>query len=172
MVLPICPVCHKQYSNTVKPVVLHPCGHGICESCQQKCEERGLIHCSICRELVTTTVSNYDLRGMCKDEDIPWKQKLTSSMNFLAGEEIELDDSLEVVAPLLELKALNVQSMRKFRSVIAELVQKMEPVDIFDWIHVLQFGNERDLVIMTSKMIDDKIFLESKNALWVLKLVH
>jgi hypothetical protein len=109
---------------------------------------------------------------MCKDEDIPWKQKLTSSMNFLAGEEIELDDSLEVVAPLLELKALNVQSMRKFRSVIAELVQKMDPVDIFDWIHVLQFGNERDLVIMTSKMIDDKIFLESKNALWVLKLVH
>lgn len=172
MVLPICPVCQKQYSNSVKPIVLHPCGHGICESCQDKCEERGLIRCSICRELVTTVAPNYDLRGMCKDEDIPWKQRLISKLDHLAGEEIEIDDSLEMVAPLIELKASNTQSMRKFRKTIAELVQNMESIDIFDWIHVLQFGNERELVLMTSKMIDDKNFLESKNALWVLKLVH
>tara|TARA_B110000902_G_C14176091_1_gene538744 strand:+ start:755 stop:1111 length:357 start_codon:yes stop_codon:yes gene_type:complete len=115
---------------------------------------------------------NYDLRGMCKDEDVPWKQKLMSKMDYLAGEEIELDDSLEPVAPLLGLKASNTQSMRKFKKVIAELVQKMDATDIFDWLNVLHFGNERELVIMTSRMIDDKNFLESNNALWVLKLVH
>jgi hypothetical protein len=109
---------------------------------------------------------------MCKDEDIPWKQRLISKLDHLAGEEIEIDDSLEMVAPLIELKASSTQSMRKFRKTISELVQNMESIDIFDWIHVLQFGNERELVLMTSKMIDDKNFLESKNALWVLKLVH
>jgi hypothetical protein len=126
----------------------------------------------MCRALVTSMAPNYDLRGMCKDEDVPWKQNLMSKLDYLAGEEIEIDNGLELVAPLLELKASNTQSMWKFRKVMAELVQKMDTNDIFNWLNVLHFGNERELVIMTSQMIDDKKFLESKHALWVLKLVH
>jgi len=116
---------------------------------------------------------NYDLRGMCKDEEVPWKQKLLGSMEFLDElGELEIDDCLENAAPLIELKAKNVQGMRQFRQVMSVLVQKMSASDIFDWISVLRFGNERELLIMTSKMIDDKLFLETQKALWVFRLVH
>lgn len=168
--VPVCPICQKQYSTTVRPMLQHPCGHGICESCQNMCVERHLTSCSICRGFVTVVTPNYDLRGMCKDEEVPWKQKLLSSMEFL--DDLEIDDCLEHAAPLIELKARNVQGMRQFRQVMSVLVQKMSASDIFDWISVLRFGNERELIMMTSKMIDDKLFLETQKALWVFRLVH
>tara|TARA_B110000091_G_scaffold192433_1_gene216833 strand:+ start:68 stop:406 length:339 start_codon:yes stop_codon:yes gene_type:complete len=112
---------------------------------------------------------------MCKDDKVPWKQKLIASMEFLAvdsGDEFEIDDCLENIAPLIALKAKNVQGMRQFRQVMSVLVQTMSVSDIFDWISVLRFGNERELIIMTSKMIDDKLFLETQKALWVFRMVH
>jgi hypothetical protein len=95
-------------------------------------------------------------------------------MEFLVEDsgEFEIDDCLENVAPLIVLKAKNVQGMRQFRQVVSVLVQTMSTSDIFDWISVLQFGNERELIIMTSKMIDDKLFLETQKALWVFRMVH
>ena len=172
--LPLCPICQKQYSNTVRPMLQHPCGHGICESCQIMSDERHLTTCSICRGLVTVVTPNYDLRGMCKDDEVPWKQKLIDSMEFLAEdcEEIVIDDCLENVAPLIVLKAKNVQGMRQFRQVMSVLVQTMSTSDIFDWISVLRFDNERELIMMTSKMIDDKLFLDTQKALWVFRMVH
>jgi hypothetical protein len=109
---------------------------------------------------------------MVKQEEVDWKERLMSSIDFLAGEEIEIDDELKKVAPLLMLKAKNTQSIIRQRRVIADMVSCMDPNDIFEWISVLQFSNEKDLLPVVSKLIDDKIFLESKKALWVLKLVH
>jgi len=172
MVLPICPICQKQYSLQTLPIVLVPCGHGVCESCQDECNRREILECSLCRELVASWTPNYDLRAMVKQEEVDWKEKLMSSMDFLAGEEIEIDDELKEVAPLLMLKAKNTQSIIRQRRVIAEMARCMDPNDIFEWISVLQFSNEKDLLPVVSKLIDDKIFLESKKALWVLKLVH
>lgn len=172
MVLPVCPICQKQYSLQTLPLVLVPCGHGVCQTCQEECNRREILDCSLCRELVASWTPNYDLRSMVKREEVEWKENLMSSMDFLAGEDIEIDDDLEAVAPLLMLKAKNTQSMVRLRRVIAEMVKVMEPNDIFDWISVLQFSNEKDLLPAVNKLIDDKIFLESKKALWVLKLVH
>jgi len=117
---------------------------------------------------------------MCKDDEVPWKQKLIDSIGFLGNssegsegsEEIVIDDCLENVAPLIALKAKNVQGMRQFRHVVSVLVQTMSTSDIFDWISVLRFGNERELIMMTSKMIDDKLFLDTQKALWVFRMVH
>lgn len=95
-----------------------------------------------------------------------------SSMEYLAGQDIEIDDSLEQIAPLLMLKARNIQSTEKFKKVFAKLVNVVEPVDLFEWVSVLQFPNEKKLVPAISKMLDDRQFLESKKALWVLQLVH
>lgn len=146
-------------------------------------DERHLTTCSICRGLVTVVTHNYDLRGMCKDDEVPWKQKLIDSIGFLGNssegsegsegsEEIVIDDCLENVAPLIALKAKNVQGMRQFRHVVSVLVQTMSTSDIFDWISVLRFDNERELIMMTSKMIDDKLFLDTQKALWVFRMVH
>ena len=120
---------------------------------------------------------------MCKDDEVPWKQKLIDSIGFLGNssegsegsegsEEIVIDDCLENVAPLIALKAKNVQGMRQFRRVMSVLVQTTSTSDIFDWISVLRFDNERELIMMTSKMIDDKLFLDTQKALWVFRMVH
>jgi len=95
-----------------------------------------------------------------------------SAMDFLAGQDIEIDDSLEVVAPLLMLKARNIQSTNTFKQVLSKLVNVVEPVDLFEWVSVLQFNNEKQLIPAIGKMLDDKQFLESRKALWVLQLVH
>tara|TARA_B110001452_G_scaffold162549_1_gene135287 strand:+ start:956 stop:1474 length:519 start_codon:yes stop_codon:yes gene_type:complete len=172
MVLPICPICQKQYSNQTLPLILVPCGHGVCESCQDECVQREIVECSLCRKLVASWIPNYDIRGMVKDDDSRWKEELMASIHFLAGEDIDIDDDLKTVAPLLILKAKNIQSTRRFERVFSELVKVMEPNDIFDWIMVLNFNNEKELLPTVNKLIDDKNFLESKKALWVLKLVH
>ena len=107
---------------------------------------------------------------MLKEEEVEWKEKILSNIHFVG--DVTIDDDLEHVAPLLVLKAKNNKSIAKFKRVIADLVGKIEPNELFDWISVLNFSNEPELLSTASKMIDDKIFLESKNALWVLKMVH
>ena len=77
MVLPICPICQKQYSLQTLPIVLVPCGHGVCESCQDECNRREILECSLCRELVASWTPNYDLRAMVKQEEVDWKEKVT-----------------------------------------------------------------------------------------------
>ena len=133
---------------------------------------REILDCSLCRKLVASWIPNYDLRSMVKEEEAMWKETLMASMECLAGEEIYIDDDLKAVAPLLMLKAKNTQSTLRFDRVFSEMVKVMEPNDIFDWISVLNFNNEKEILLAVSKLIDDKIFLESKKALWVLKLVH
>ena len=172
MVLPICPICQKQYSLQTKPLTLVPCGHGVCEECQAECVHREILDCSLCRKLVASWVPNYDLRAMLQPVQCEWKENLMSAMDFLAGQDIEIDDSLEVVAPLLMLKARNIQSTDTFKQVLSKLVNVVEPVDLFEWVSVLQFNNEKQLIPAIGKMLDDKQFLESRKALWVLQLVH
>lgn len=49
-----CPIC---FTNTIS-MVLVPCGHGICESCQQN-RPRGITPCHICRQYVDKAIKIY-----------------------------------------------------------------------------------------------------------------
>ena len=59
------------------------------------------------------------------------------------------------------LKARNIQSTDTFKQVLSKLVNVVEPVDLFEWVSVLQFNNEKQLIPAIGKMLDDKQFLES-----------
>ena len=173
MLLPICPICHIQYSLSTKPLVLQPCGHGVCLNCFLKCNERDINTCSICREVVVSHKPNYELMQMCQPPATNWKFRLQNAVApLLTGVDFVINDSLEAVAPLIILKAHGIISVYDFRKVIADLVICMSPADLYRWIEVLQFDNETELLGMAHQMVSDQRFLQVQRALWVLELVH
>lgn len=174
--LPSCPICLREYTTDNNPLIFSPCGHGVCTSCYAKCVERNIADvCGLCRMPVADAIVNYDLRSICRDSDKTWKDTLRSSLanvKNLVGHEFTIDDSLHTIAPLLTLKAENIQSIFRFNRVLAQLVVEMPIPMIEQWIIALQFGNERTLLQAVRSIAKDKLFLESKSALWVLKMVH
>lgn len=173
MLLPICPICHIQYSLSIKPIVLQPCGHGVCLECHLQCEQRSIDDCSICRQPVISFTPNYDLIQICKKRTTDWKFRLENAVaSTLSGVDFTINDSLEVVSPLIILKANNVHSLREFRKVISDLVICMSPVDLYKWIEVLKFDQETVILGIAHQMVSDQRFLQVQNALWVLELVH
>ena len=84
-VTPICPVCRKNYSDKVKPMVLQPCGHGICNIClstmkdyvEEDLDDNGnpvlgesRIKCPTCRITIVHERPNYDLREITANVNI------------------------------------------------------------------------------------------------------
>lgn len=81
-ITPICPVCRKNYSDKVKPMVLQPCGHGICSIClttlkeyvTQEVDENGNptleetpAKCPTCRQSIVHHRPNFDLREITRN---------------------------------------------------------------------------------------------------------
>ena len=77
VITPICPVCRKNYSDKVKPMIMQPCGHGICSICLNTLkdyvtpdiDDRGNpivgetpAKCPSCRKPIISETPNYDLR--------------------------------------------------------------------------------------------------------------
>ena len=76
LVTPICPVCRINYSEKVRPVILQPCGHGMCKACLTSLKEyacditnegdtvrdRLMPVCPVCRTSISADTPNYDLR--------------------------------------------------------------------------------------------------------------
>ena len=170
-VMPICPICQRQYSLQVVPLVLQPCGHSVCQQCFEECVNRNLSECSLCRRYVRHHTVNFSLKEMCKDDKEGWKKELCDLLSpAMVGSSVDISDKLKQVAPLLALKAHSEHNIGCFREVLVHMVQNMLPIDIYKWIEVLNFPNENDLNSLVAQLICDKHFLLRHEALWVLEL--
>lgn len=114
--LPKCPVCLKRYSNSVKPMILQPCSHGMCEACivryreinEGDHESDGEIKCPKCREVVIEEKPNYDMLEMMTPEDSNhfWTEKLINTYER-AGISVDVHRNVEVLSKLLVSRIVN-----------------------------------------------------------------
>jgi len=169
--MPICPICQKQYSLKVVPLVLQPCGHSVCQLCFDECSDRNIDHCSLCRQLVRAHTVNFSLQEMCQEDELGWKSDLCDLLSpALVGHRFTISDGLKPVAPLLALKAHGEHDIHCFREVFVHMIQEMSPSTIYQWIEVLNFRNKHALNDLVTQLVCDKHFLLRHDALWVLEL--
>ena len=102
---PPCPICLKNYSSTVIPKLIYPCGHGICSACltdfqRYEEEENGNvdeIRCPQCREIIVQSFENYDLQHITNNVNLNsmpyWSKRLLEAVDT-RGAVIEIDDKL------------------------------------------------------------------------------
>ncbi len=114
--LPKCPVCLKRYSNDVKPMILQPCSHGICEDCviryrevkEDDDETDDEIRCPKCREVVIEEKPNYDMMEMMSPPESNhfWVQKLVEGCEE-AGLLVSVHRKVEVLSKLIVSRIIN-----------------------------------------------------------------
>lgn len=114
--LPKCPVCQNRYSSTVKPMILQPCSHGMCEACiaryrevkEDDHETDDEITCPKCREVVIEEKPNYDMMEMMAPEDSNhyWTEKLVGTFER-AGISVNVHRNVEVLSKLLVSRIVN-----------------------------------------------------------------
>ena len=124
VVLPKCPVCLRHYSSKVKPMVLQPCSHGMCDECinnyrqhreDDEYSETDEIKCPKCREVVIEEKPNYDLLDMMPEEGMShyWTEKLVQNCDAV-GMDCHVHDTVETLSKLLVLRISDdarIQSM-------------------------------------------------------------
>ena len=114
--LPKCPVCLIRYSSEVKPMILQPCSHGLCETCVIKLrelreEDRNSddeIQCPKCREVVIEEKPNYDLIEIMPSTESNhfWTQKLINSCEE-AGLTVFVHRKVEILSKLIVSRIIN-----------------------------------------------------------------
>jgi len=174
MALPLCPVCQHSYDLIRTPRSIHPCGHGICESCYDQYVSRGGDTCPICRVEIKSTSVNYDLREMCKPSEVGWKRDLMRLVGrWLPGKDIVISERFKVVAPLIVLRCeWTTGSLKQARLVLVNMLNEMSLSNVLHWITVLNFqpNVEADLLQHVSTLLHHKHFLGDDD--WILHLTH
>ena len=102
---PTCPICIKNYSCTIIPKVLYPCGHGICNKClidyKDHTEENGNnineLKCPQCREVIVQEFENYDLQHITNNVNLNalsyWSKRLLEAVE-VRGVTVHIDDKI------------------------------------------------------------------------------
>lgn len=102
---PPCPICLRNYTSTITPKILSPCGHGICSKClldykTHEQEQHGTLdqlQCPQCREVIIQDFENYDLQHITNNVDLNsmpyWSQRLLEAVDT-RGVVIEIDEKL------------------------------------------------------------------------------
>ena len=174
MALPLCPVCQNSYDLVRTPRSIHPCGHGICDSCYDQYVSRGGDTCPICRVHIKSTSVNYDLREMCKPPEIAWKRDLMRLVGrWMPGKDIIISDRFEVVAPLIVLRCeWTIGSFKRARRVLVDMISALPLKDVLQWVTALNFepSVEAELLQHVSTLIPHKTLLGEDD--WILQLTH
>jgi hypothetical protein len=115
----ICPVCHKEYCDDVKPQLLFPCGHGLCNVCLELCRQHAHNKCALCRSDIAMHCPNYDFLALlqaaaeaeaeaaaaaaeaAEADAEEWKSELCASISLYVPGRVVISDALEHVSPLL-----------------------------------------------------------------------
>lgn len=107
---PKCPICFHNYSADIKPKVLYPCGHGICQKClesfrnHEETEGNEEICCPICRETIVQEFNNYDLLSITdnvQNKNLSyWCKRLLEHVD-LEGWEIQMHPKIEQFAKVI-----------------------------------------------------------------------
>lgn len=150
VVWPTCPICLKRYgSEKVVPLLLYPCGHGVCEECFEACQDHGgasALSCSVCRRDVEHHSVNYDLRNAVTDDDrydmSACEDAFMSyvSLSFPAGHEVRIDDALAPWLPLIVFRLTDSVNIDRLKSILCKLTLEKSIMDVYHWIEVLDFS--------------------------------
>ena len=192
--LPKCPVCMNHYSKTVKPMILQPCSHGMCESCILKYRELEDedIKCPKCREVIIEEKPNFDLIELIPEgpDQHYWSQKLVETCDRI-GIAITVHEKVEVFSKVIVKRIVHdtrIQTMgltewtTNDKKVIHDIIQGLRDcILILDidfeeatkWIQVLSFPKplERYFTSHVLTLFESKKFLEPMNAEWLLDLI-
>ena len=102
---PPCPICLKNYSSTVIPKILYPCGHGMCNKCLSdfKAHEEEVngnideVQCPQCRGIIIQDFENYDLQHITNNVDLNsmpyWSKRLLEAVDT-RGAVIDIDEKV------------------------------------------------------------------------------
>lgn len=190
---PVCSVCLKNYNKDVRPVSLHPCGHGICKTCIGSLELREeIVKCPQCRCIVEKHQPNYDLRTMTDEvESDPtyWGRRLMEVVQ-LPGSQIEISDEIRPFCKLIctriiygnTLKYIDPDSdnwneseedcVQKILKIFSKCINKnnVQIEEAFKWIKALNFEMHLENYIYQKiiNFYDIKHFLDEKKASWII----
>ena len=180
MVMPLCPICHKMYSDVISPVIVQPCGHGACSACiHTYIENHEGKTCPTCRTDITKISPNYDLREMCVVDVSPlWAEKLLRIIP--PGTCVGFNENLEDMSQLIVLRLRNkyiergdTASIKDLKNALAQLILNKEFEYILKWIVALNFDDEIEIILVDylSKINESYSFLKSENADWLMSLI-
>lgn len=116
VVTPVCPICQKNYSETVHPMVLQPCGHGLCKICllslrehsENQYDEDGeeiCAKCPQCREEIIEEKPNYDLREITQNVRVNnrlgyWEKQILD-LSCMSGRKIFFSEELKPYSKII-----------------------------------------------------------------------
>jgi len=191
VVLPKCPVCWNRYSKINKPLVLQPCGHGICETCMAKYRsDEEEVTCPKCREVVIEEKPNFDLLD-CIPEEEPdtWCQQLIE-FHKKSGVTVHVDKKVHIMAKVLVKRIEHAHEIEKSstewtdgeRRIIGDMMTdfcdciislQMRFTEAMQWIQVMSLPTEFETFFTHKvvKMYENKDFLKTMDAEWLMELI-
>ena len=109
VVTPQCPVCRRNYNERVEPLIIQPCGHGICKKCLLQLHDHArntvndegeymVAKCPICRGEIIDSSPNYDLKQITNNVKIAktsyWEKQILE-LNCISGRRITFTNELK-----------------------------------------------------------------------------
>lgn len=198
VVTPSCPICHCSYTYRVKPVIMQPCGHGVCGACSDKLEANAALDnpalCPLCRHTIELIKPNWDLREITNNVNTDIKygfwEKQIRSMRILRGKDIGFskevrsyakaicirlaydDVFIHMKTPSSAWSSSETMAMHAIKNALTDsALQSGDTVDVvIMWVSILSFPSSiEDYVIrFCLKWFESKDFLEQLGAVWLL----
>jgi hypothetical protein len=116
VVTPLCPICQKNYSENVEPMILQPCCHGLCKIClrtlknhaNDQFDDVGEVvcpKCPICRGEILEDHPNYDLREITENirvnDRLGYWEKQILDLSCMSGRKIFFSDQLKPYSKII-----------------------------------------------------------------------
>ena len=195
--MPKCPICLQRYSNDVKPLILQPCCHGVCEDCMEKYREstEGETKCPKCREIIIEEKPNYDMIDMMPDEYETrlWAQKLVDCMER-AGISVVVTPKIEIMSKFIVTRVINddrlqtigLKTKQEWTETDSRLVRELKQefndcINVLEmdfqeatkWVQVMNLPPffENYFITQVITMFENKKFLKEFEAEWLMDLI-
>ena len=201
IVTPSCPICHRQYTHRVKPIIMQPCGHGVCATCSEKLEIHATLDnpalCPLCRHTIEAVKPNWDLREITNNVNTDMKygfwEKQIRNMHVFNGKNIDFskemrhyakaicvrltydDVFVKMKAPSSAWSNSEIAAISAMKNALTDCaLQSGDSVDIvIMWVGTLSFPStiEDYMIRFCLKWFESKEFLEQLNGVWLLEAI-
>lgn len=163
-----CQICQCVYNAQRLPYILQPCSHGLCSDCvEEYIVKRNGSDCPTCRQTIIRHTLNFDLKDtICVNLD-NWKREFIRLLGKDSKTRVTLSDEILPAVPLIMCRLENKRN--DLHSAIVTLVRNCTSEDVYRWVEVLQFPNDWEVELSTTKMLRHYDFLDAKNADWLLE---
>jgi len=105
---------------------------------------------------------------LCDFQFTGWKQLLAETLAKKPGLDVELDDELLPIAPIIMHR---LGQRRDVHSALVTLVRNIPPDDVFAWVDALNFPKDWGIEREAIKLVRRFEFLRKYKADWILEYV-